>query len=86
MVSVIELPNGSRAMFSDAGWYCMDAAAIPMLNYFQGKITRYCRNPIHDIAQLVAASIAGAKFIFYSPYVADREIDEEKRSRGWIVA
>jgi len=73
-------------MYSVAGWYCSDAAAIPMLNYFTGKITRYCDCRIHDIPQLVVASIVGAKYIFYSPYVADMSVeDEEKTSHGWIV-
>ena len=85
MVSIIELPNGSRAMYSLAGWYCQDSTAIPMLEYFEEKASGYYRDPIHDIPQMVVASIVGAKFIFYSPYVADREIDEAMRSRGWIV-
>jgi len=53
-----------------------------MLEYFSSKLG-FSLEPTHDCAQMAVKSIVGAKFIFYSPFFADPNVDQEKMSHGW---
>jgi hypothetical protein len=64
MIATIELPDGTLADLYEDGWWCIDATAMPVLEYLTKKVPGdHSRMNVGQVAEAVVAMVNGAKFL-----------------------